>query len=342
MGGLVAIGVDTHRDVHVAVALDRFGGGLGSLEISADAAGYARLWEWAAELEGAALFAVEGTGSYGAGLAAFLVAAGAEVFECERPRRRDRGRGKSDLIDASQAALRLLAGEPLARPRGGGVRDDLRLLLVQRQGAVTARTTALNQLHGITVTLPESLRSRLRDLRGRRLAEAALRLRGRQGESEDMLAVLHGIGRRTLQLSSEIEDVDRRLEQITSELVPDLLAECGVGPVTAAQLVVSSGDPRRMRSEASFAALAGTSPVEASSGLTKRHRLNRGGDRQLNRALHVIALSRIRHHQPTAAYYTRLRNNGKTPREARRCVKRQLARYFHQRLKQNTQLTLTP
>lgn len=340
MGGLVAIGVDTHRDAHVAVALDRFGGRLGDLEVTADAAGYARLWQWASDLEGGAVFAVEGTGSYGAGLAAFLTAAGAEVFECERPRRRDRrGKGKSDLIDAAEAAKRLLAGEPLARPRGAGVRSDLRLLLLQRQGAVAARTAALNQLHGITVTLPESLRSRLRDLSGARLAKTATRLRARHGDSADMLAVLHGIGRRVHQLSREIGAIDQRLEQITAELTPELLAECGVGPIAAAQLIVSSGNRSRMRSEASFAALAGTSPVEASSGLTKRHRLNRGGDRQLNRALHVIALSRIRRHEQTAAYYARLLAAGKTPREARRCIKRTLARRYYHLLRANPHLT---
>jgi transposase len=266
-------------------------------------------------------------------LTAFLVAAGVEVFECERPRRRDRRRGKSDLIDARAAAKRLLAGERLPRPRGGGVRDELRLLLVQRQGAVAARTDALNQLHGITVTLPERLRDRLRGLRRERLAAAAVQLRARRGDSTIQIAVLHGIGRRALQLSREIAGVDERIEQITAELVPALRAECGVGPVCAAQLVVSSGDPNRMRSEASFAALAGTSPVEASSGLQQRHRLNRGGDRQLNRALHVITLHRVRWHPPTAAYYQRLLKDGKTPRGARRCVKRQLARYFHHKLK---------
>ena len=341
MGVLVAIGVDTHRDEHVAVALDECGRELGSLTIATRASGYALLWEWASGL-GEPLFAVEGTGSYGAGLTAFLVAAGGVVFECERPRRRDRRQGKSDLIDAKAAARRLLSGERLARPRGGGVRDDLRLLLLERQGAVRGRTAAYNELHAVTVTSPEQLRSRLRDLTSERLANQAARLRPKNGDSDVAIAVLRRIGRRALQLSSEIAAVDERLEQITAELVPDLLAECGVGPVCAAQLVVSSGDPSRMVSEASFAALAGTSPVQASSGQTQRHRLNRGGDRKLNRALHVIALSRIRWHPRTATYYQRLRQEGKTPREALRCIKRQLARYFHQILKTNTRLTLTP
>ena len=217
-----------------------------------------------AEFGASRAFAVEGTGSYGAGLTAFLVAASVVVFECERPRRRDRRQGKSDLIDATLAARRLLTGERLPRPRGGGVRDDLRLLLIQRQGAVASRTDALNQLHAI-VTLPEGLRDRLRGLHGKRptrpcsCARRARAPPGR-GAARDR--------RRVQQLSREIASVDEQLEQITTDLVPDLLAECGVGPVCAAQLVVSSGDPSRMRNEASFAALAGTSPVQASSGQT--------------------------------------------------------------------------
>jgi len=338
---VVAIGVDTHRDEHVAVALDGFGRDLGSLAVAADAGGYAGLWQWAQGL-GGSVFAVEGTGSYGAGLTAFLAAAGGQVFECERPRRRDRGRGKSDLIDARLAAKRLLSGERLARPRGGGVRADLRLLLMERQGAVRTRTAALNELQAAIVTGPETLRSRFRGLDGRQAAKLALRMREPSSETAVAAAVVRRIAVRVRQLSCEIDEIDEQLETITSELVPELLAECGVGPVCAAQLVVSSGDRSRMHSEASFAALAGTSPVEASSGQTRRHRLNRGGDRQLNRALHIIALNRSRHHPPTAAYYQRLLREGKTPREARRCLKRQLARYFHQKLKSSPKLDLTP
>jgi hypothetical protein len=182
MDSMVAIGVDTHRDEHLAVALDGLGRELGSVTIGADGSGYARLWEWASEL-GEPRFSVEGTGSYGAGLTAFLVGAGGVVFECERPRRRDRRGGKSDRIDATLAAKRLLTGERLPRPRGGGVRDDLRLLLGERQGAVRARTAALNELQAAIVTGPETLRSRFRGLNGKQAAKLALKLRGRKGVS---------------------------------------------------------------------------------------------------------------------------------------------------------------
>ena len=333
----VAIGVDTHKDIHVAVALDVRGAQLDSLEIETTPAGYLRLLLWAEAL-GSPAFAVEGTGGYGARLVRFLAVAGVPVWECERPRRRERGRGKSDLIDAALAARRLLAGEGLARPRGGGRREDLRVLLVERRGAVRARSAALNQLDALLVTAPESVRERLGSLAGERRARAAARLRP---DADVLTGVLRRLGRRVERLGAEIAATEQELAALVAQLAPDLLQEAGVGPICAAQLVVSSGDPARMRNEASFAALAGTSPVEASSGRRCRHRLNRGGDRQLNWALHVIALARIRHHPETSAYYETLLARGKSPREARRCLKRALARHFYRRLSLNPALALT-
>jgi transposase len=336
----VAIGIDTHKDRHVAVALDRLGGQLDSFEVPATSVGYLALLRWADGL-GEPAFALEGSGSYGAGLARFLQAAGCRVFEAERPKRCERRRGKSDLIDALLAARRLLAGERLGRPRGAvGRREDLRLLLLERRSAIRARTAALNQLQATLVTAPERLRARLGALAGEQLARAAVRLQPR-GEEAVLRGVLRRLGRRVHSLDTELAQLERELEAIVSSLVPELLTEVGVGPVCAAQLVVSSGDPSRMASEASFAALAGTSPVDASSGRQQRHRLNRGGDRQLNRALHVIALSRVRWHPQTAAYHERLLAAGKTKREARRCVKRMLARHFHRQLSSLPALALT-
>lgn len=337
----VAVGVDTHKEGHVAVALDRCGRQLDSLEVVATGAGYLALHRWAHEL-GEPAFVVEGVGSYGAGLARFLASAGCAVYECERPRRPRGRRAKNDAIDALLAGRRLLSGERLARPRGhGGRREDLRLLLLERRSAVAARTAALNQLQAIVVTAPERWRARLSAHNGEQLSRKVAHLRLSGSDDAVLRAVLRRLGRRVLNLESEIEQLDAQLEAIVSALAPELLAECGVGPVCAAQLVVSSGDPARMASEASFAALAGTSPVEASSGRQRRHRLNRGGDRQLNRALHMIALSRIRGHDETAAYYQRLLDAGKSRREARRCVKRMLARYFHRKLTTLPGLTLT-
>jgi transposase len=252
------------------------------------------------------------------------------VFECERPRRGERRRGKNDVIDAALAARRLLSGEGLSVPRGGGQREHLRLLLLERRGAVRARTAALNQLAAVVVTAPDPLRTQLAPLSKRRLARKAAALRS---GPDGVCDVLSRIARRAERLSDEIAEIDRSLSALVAESVPELLGECGVGAVCAAQLLVSSGDSTRMASEASFAALAGTSPVEASSGKQRRHRLNRGGDRQLNWALHVIALQRVRYHAETASYYQRLLATGKTSREARRCVKRALARHFYHRLR---------
>jgi transposase len=201
-----------------------------------------------------------------------------------------------------------------------------------------ARNAALNQLSAVLVTAPDHVRARLGALSGERLASAAARLRP---SVEVTIGVMRRLGRRVERLSSEVAEAERALAGLVAEIAPSLLEECGVGPVCAAQLLVSSGDPGRMRSEASFAALGGTSPVDASSGKQRRHRLNRGGDRQLNWALHVIALQRVRHHGETRAYYQRLLAAGKTTREARRCVKRALARYFYRRLCELPTLSLT-
>jgi transposase len=331
MSWTVAIGIDTHKDEHVAVACDAVGRQLDSRSLPATSAGYLALLRWAQSL-GEPAFAVEGAGSYGAGLARFLTAAGALVYESERPQRRERRRGKSDPIDAGIAARRLLAGEGLSRLRGGGPREELRLLLLERRGVVQAQTAALNQLHAVVLAAPDRLRERLDRMSGQRLLAAGARLRARVDEERVPVAVVRRLSRRARTLAEELAELERELEQLVAALVPELLEECGVGPVCAAQLVVTSGDPARMRSESSFAALAGTSPVDASSGRQRRHRLNRGGDRQLNRALHVIALNRVRYHDQTRSYYGRLLDSGKSAREARRCVKRALARHFYGRL----------
>jgi transposase len=328
MSWTVAIGIDTHRDRHSACALDDQGRLLGELELAAESGGYEALWEWASSL-GVPAFALEGSGSYGAGLARHLASRGAELYECERPTRRDRRRGKSDRIDAQAAARRLLAGEGLAKLRGFGAREQLRVLLLERRSARQAQTAALNQLHALLITGPAPLRSRLEGLRGLPLARRAARVRSQ----ESLAPSLRRLARRALALAAEVELVDPELAQLVQALAPALLAECGVGPVCAAQLLVSSGDPARMRSEAAFAALAGASPIDASSGRQQRHRLNRGGDRQLNAALYVIALNRKQAHAATRAYYERLLAGGKTRREALRCVKRVLARHFYRHLR---------
>jgi transposase len=333
----VAIGVDTHKRWHVAVALDGLGRLVDSLTVAATGAGYQRLVVWARSL-GEPAFGIEGCGSYGAGLARFLADHGEAVFECERPSRGERRGGKNDLIDATLAARRSVAGRGLSVPRGGGQREQLRVLLLERRGAVRARTAALNQLDAVIVTAPDELRRRLSAVPRTRLVATVARLRRRPDAASD---VPRRIARRIQLLTAELDEIDAELTGLVSHIAPQLLAECGVGPICAAQLLVSSGDPRRMASEASFAALAGTNPLDASSGKRQRHRLNRGGDRQLNWALHVIALQRVHHHAQTRGYYQSLLARGKTPKEAKRCVKRALPRHFYNRLKNLQPAALT-
>jgi len=320
----VAIGVDTHRDQHVAVALDRLGRRLGALELEVDEQGFAGLIDFACSL-GQPAFAIEGTGSYGASLARALLGAGFAVYECERPERRSR-REKNDLLDAERAAQRLLSGKPLPLPRTGSERERLRLLLAERRSARQARLQADNQLKAALVTLEPGLRRQLSELRGASL------VRSLAARRRPELAPLLRLAKRSLWLAEELAEIDRELAELTARLCPRLLAEDGVGPLCTAQVLVSTAAPNRLRSEASFAALAGVSPIEASSGQVKRHRLNRGGDRQLNWALHMSALNRIRCHAETHAYYQRLLEDGKSKREAIRIVKRVLARRLYRTL----------
>jgi transposase len=323
----VAIGVDTHREAHVAVAVDRLGRRLGALEFRVDERGFEQLRRFALA-RGEPVFAIEGTGSYGASLARALLADGFAVFECERPRRRRR-KDKNDLIDAELAARRLLAGEPLALPRGGHEREQLRLLLLERRSAQHARQQALNQLKAAIVTLDPPLRAQLEQRSPSTLARSKLLQR-------QQLAPLQRLAKRIELLERELTEIDRELNELTRALCPQLLRQPGVGPLCAAQLLVSTADPHRIRSEPAFAALAGVSPVEASSGPIKRHRLNRNGDRQLNWALHMTALNRIRYHPETRRYYQRQLERGKTKREAIRIIKRALARRLYRTLTTTT------
>jgi transposase len=292
--------------------------------LAVDEGGFAELIRFARSF-GQPAFAIEGTGSYGASLARALLAEGFAVCECDRPERRRRA-NKNDLIDAELAARRLLTGKQLPRPRGGGPGEQLRLLLSERRSAHHARLQALNQLKAAIVTLDPPLRARLGRLKPATLHRCALLRR------QPRLAPLGRLSRRIQQLERELADVDAELATATRALCPRLLEEAGVGPVCTAEVLVSAAEPSRLKSEASFAALAGVSPIEASSGAIKRHRLNRGGDRQLNWVLHMSALAHIRHHAETRAHYQRLLDAGKTKKEAIRIIKRVLARRLHRTL----------
>jgi transposase len=327
----VTVGVDTHKDTHVAAARDQLGRRLGTTQVPTSSAGYAQLLSWAHALGEVVAWGVEGTGSYGAGLARFLAAHGQRVVEVNRPdRQARRRRGKSDAVDADAAARAVQAGEATGVPKAqDGVVEMLRALRAARQTAVKARTQAINALKGLLVTAPAELREQLGGLPTGRLVGAAAELE--VGTLTTPTAAtklaLRGLAQRYQHLDAEIALLTEQLDALTARHAPKLRDLHGVGPDGAAALLIAAGyNPRRLHSEAAFAALCGTSPVEASSGKTRRHRLNRGGDRQANAALHRVVVVRLRWHQPTRDYATRRTTQGKTSKEILRCLKRYVAR----------------
>ncbi len=329
------IGVDSHRDRHAFAVLAAAGVVEAEYALPASGDGYAEaLARAGVHAPGRRVWAIEGTGCYGAGLARFLAGRGERILEVERPKRSgSRGRLKSDPLDALRAARAVLAGEQLARPRVGERRESLRALLTGREGAVAARRAALCQLRSLIVLSPEPLRARLRPLTRTALLRRCAALQPNQrGEIDGQLLALRACARRVLTLDQEAAELEQAIHAHVRELAPSLLDQRGIGAITAAQLLISWSHPGRIRSEAAFAHLAGAAPIPASSGNTNRHRLDRGGDRQLNRALHTIILSRRKHDPATIAYIQRRQHDGKTTREAIRCLKRYLARNLYRHL----------
>ncbi len=331
-------GVDTHKDAHVAAAVDAAGRLLGTAEFVASAEGYRRCLDWLDSFGPVARVGVEGTGSYGAGLARRLAAAGIDVAEVNRPNRQmRRRRGKTDTVDAEAAALAVLRGEASAQPKSGdGPVEAIRMLQSARRSAIKARTQAANQICGLAVTAPDPIKDRVGGLRTSQIIEVCVRLRpaAHSGPVAPAAALaLRTLARRHKALTAEIAELDCELRRLCQKANPALLGACGVGTDVAPSLLVAAGDnPTRMRSEASFAALCGTSPIEASSGQTTRHRLNRGGNRQANNALWRIAMTRLRIDQRTIDYAARRTAEGKTRREILRCLKRHIAREIHRLL----------
>jgi transposase len=331
------VGVDPHRDSHALAVLHVISGAVvfeGA--VSANGEGYAQALELVdRHAAGRRAFAVEGTGSFGAGLTRFLTGQGERVLEVSRLRRERRSGGKTDALDAIRAARSVLAEERPATPRAGGERQALQALVAAREGAVNAKRAGLCQLRDLLITTPEPLRSELRPLTRARLLQrlAATRPHGRNdAELRGSLLALRSIARRVLQLTAEERELAREIETLTRRLAPQLLDQPGVGPHAAAQLVLSWSHQGRITSEAAFARLAGAAPIPASSGQTIRYRLDRSGDRKLNRALHMILVTRKRSHPATIAYIARRVEEGKTRREANRCLKRYLARNLYRLL----------
>ena len=325
------IGVDTHKYIHVAVALDEFGGVIDAQRFAADRAGYTQLIDWALGLGRKLTFGIEGTGSYGAGLTAAVRRRDIGVIEVLRTDRRDRRlRGKNDTLDAENAARAVLGGQATAVPKSNdGVVEMLRQIKVAKDIAVKARTAAMISLKAVVVNAPPELRETLQPLSKMALLDRCAGLR--PGPVTTVAAAtkhtLRAIARRWQQLNEEIKAHEVLLAELTGQLVPQLVAAFGIGADTAAELLIVAGDNiDRVRSEAAWARLCGVAPVPASSGLTTRHRLNRGGHRQANAALYRAVIVRMQHHEPTRAYVTRRTREGKTKAEIIRCLKRLLAR----------------
>ena len=334
-------GVDTHLDVHVAAALDANGGVLGIESFPTTTAGYQQLFDWLRGFGELIRVGVEGTGAYGAGLARFLHVAGIEVTEVDRPNRQARRRqGKSDPLDAVEAARAALSGRAraIAKTADGHV-EAMRALVVARRSARDMRIKMLNQIRHLGYTAPDQLRDRFRGVPRSSLAERAAALRPRPDADTVTYATklaLQILGRRVLALEEDTATLDALLTELVTATAPQLLELYGVGIDTAAILLVAAGDNAdRIRSESAWAHLCGVAPVPASSGKVTRYRLNRGGNRQANHALWRIVFTRMGSDPRTRDYVQRRLDEGLTKPEIMRVLKRYVAREIYRLLPRN-------
>jgi len=332
-------GVDTHGRTHHAAVIDQQGRLLGDREFPAHRGGYRQLLGWLGRHGQVGVVGVEGTGSYGAGLTHYLLDQQVRVVEVDRPDRRTRRqRGRSDPIDAEAAARAVLAGTATAAPkRRDGIVESIRALRTARSGAVKARTAAINQLKGLLVTAPASLREALDGRSPPALVAACARLRPDQTALADPVqgtkAALVVVAQRIQLLDQEVTLADQRLATLVGRAAPRLLGLLAIGNDHAGQLLVTAGQhPERLRGEAAFAHLCGVAPIPASSGKTRRHRLHRGGDRDANRALHLAVVVRMRCCPRTRASVRRRTKQGLSKPEIMRCIKRYLAREIYHAL----------
>jgi transposase len=328
----IVVGVDTHKHVHAAVVVNSLGARMGATTVPTSAKGYCDLATWACSFGAIKAFGIEGTGSYGAGLSRFLREQGHTVLEVNRPDRQLRHqKGKSDPVDAEAAARAVLGGQAAGLPKSGtSTAEMIRHLKVARDTAVKARSQAILALKALIVGAPIALRERL-DRMGGKITLLRHLAAARPGPMTSTAAsakvALRALARRWLLLDEEVKAHDAHLEALTAAHAPELVEVHGIGAGTAAQMLLLVGDnPEPIRSEAAFAKLCGVCPVPASSGKIRRHRLNRGGNRQANAALYRVVVTRMRRHQPTLDYVRRRTAEGKSKPEIIRCLKRYLAR----------------
>jgi transposase len=333
----VIVGVDTHKHVHVAVAIDQHGARLGDLAVSADTGGYTQLEAWAQALGRIDRFGIEGTGSYGAGLTSFLRRCGHRIVEVNRGDRRSRRQnGKSDTLDAEAAARSVLAGTSSNIPKtADGTAEMIRQIKIARDTARKGRTSAIICLKQIVVNSPAELREPLDAMGDKQLLQRCSLYR--PGDVTDTTAsakhTLRALAKRWFDLDDEIADHDRLLDTLTAQASPTLREGYGIGADTAAEMLIVFGDnPDRIKSEAAFAKLCGTCPIPASTGMTNKHRLYRGGHRQANAAIYRTVIVRMRFHQPTIDYVARRTAEGLSKKDIIRCLKRFVAREIYQRV----------
>jgi len=332
-GCMIIGGVDTHKDLHVAAVVDEQDRVLGSHCFATTRQGYRQMLAWMRSFGVVKRIGIESTGTYGAGLLRYLQGAGIEVLEVTTPDKFDRRRrGKDDDKDAQNAAHAAFAGKRTVTPKSrDGMIESLRVLKACRKTAVAARRIALQMIHNTIVCAPDELRDSLRKLTRMQLIRLLAAWRPDLSDYRNVVSAyritLKSLGRRYLELHDEIAGLDTMIGAIVDELAPELVARNSIGYESAAQLLLTAGDnSERIKSEASFAALCGVSPVPASSGKVVRHRLNRGGDRAANSALHITAIGRLRTDPRTKDYVARRIAEGHSKLEAIRCLKRYIAR----------------
>ena len=323
--------MDTHADMHVAAALDPVGGLLGVGEFPVTPAGYARLLEWLGGFGTVCLAGIEGTGSYGAGLSRHITNAGVRVVEAGRSDRQDRRRaGKSDPLDAISAARAAQSGRARGAPKGrDGAVEAIRALMVAKRSARSERIQTINQARSLVHTGPDDLRARFTGHTTVALVAGLASLRPRPGSTIGYATrvALRELGRRAEFPGAQLERPGELIVPLVTAHAPRLLALYGVGPGTAALLLIAAGDhPERLRSEATWAHLCAAAPIPASSGKVTRHRLNPGGERQASHALWRIVITRMSSHPPTRVYAGRRSKEGLPEKEIIRCLKRYVAR----------------
>ena len=327
----VTAGADTHRDTHMIAALDQRGAELGVREFATDPTGHDDILDWLESFGTIDRIGVEGTGTYGAGLCRFLQRHDIDVVEVTRGDRQERrSHGKSDPVDAVAAARSAQSGKAVAQPktRTGSV-EAIRALRLVKRSATRDRTGAINQMRALVVTAPDVIRDTFRGVTIHQLVARAARLRPTDPTTVEGATkfAMRELARRVQSLDAEIGRVNAVLAPLVATTAPGLIARHGIGTDTAATLLVTAGDnPNRLRSEASFAHLCGSAPIDASSGLIKRKRLNPRGDRSANEALWRIVLVRMSTEPRTRAYVARRTLEGKSKREIMRCLKRYVAR----------------